>query len=369
MTNIEAINKVLSIAENEIGYLEKKTISQLDSKTANAGSANYTKYWRDIKPSYQGQPWCACFVTWCIEQSFGKDNAKKLLKHYPYVYCPTMAELFKLNSNPKRGDIVIFYRNGTFVHTGFVTGVNGDKFTTIEGNTSNGSEIIPNGGGVYRKSYYNSKLTATRFVTLDWSIVSDNTPNSIVKNITIEPYDAYGIVNASSLNVRSLPSTAGEVIGQFANGDKVRIRGSVNGWFLVDIFNNGTGYIMGSYIADISIPNYLDVAEILYALKTYGIVSDIDGMKNEINNNPNGRLYWLASKLCNALHRLGGKAKSVNVSEYTDVQAIVYDLAIRGLITNTDENKSNVINEMNMNLNGRLYWLARKGLTYLRERD
>ena len=51
----KAIEKVILIAKNEIGYLEKKSNSQLDSKTANAGSNNYTKYWRDIKPSYQGQ--------------------------------------------------------------------------------------------------------------------------------------------------------------------------------------------------------------------------------------------------------------------------------------------------------------------------
>lgn len=56
MTKSEAINVVLGIAEEEIGYLEKKNNSQLDSKTGNAGSANYTKYWRDIRPSYQGQP-------------------------------------------------------------------------------------------------------------------------------------------------------------------------------------------------------------------------------------------------------------------------------------------------------------------------
>lgn len=63
MTKSEAINVVLGTAEEEIGYLEKKSNSQLDSKTANAGSNNYTKYWRDIKPDYQGQPWCAAFVS------------------------------------------------------------------------------------------------------------------------------------------------------------------------------------------------------------------------------------------------------------------------------------------------------------------
>ena len=90
-----AVDKVIEIATAEIGYLEKRTNNHLDSKTANAGQNNYTKYWRDIKPDYQGQPWCACFVTWCFEKAFGRENTKKLLKHYPYVYCPTMASLFE----------------------------------------------------------------------------------------------------------------------------------------------------------------------------------------------------------------------------------------------------------------------------------
>lgn len=168
-----AIEKLISIAEAEIGYLEKKSNSQLESKTANAGSANYTKYWQDIKSSYQGQPWCACFVTWCFVQAFGAGTAARLLKHYPYVYCPTMAELFTLHANPQKGDIVIFKRNGTFVHTGLVTYVNGDYFETIEGNTSGGSTIIANGGGVCRKSYYNSNLPGTKFCRPDYSILND----------------------------------------------------------------------------------------------------------------------------------------------------------------------------------------------------
>lgn len=165
------IDKILQVAENEVGYLEKRSNNYLYDKTANAGSANYTKYWADIKPSYQGQPWCACFVTWCFVQAFGQETAAKLLKHYPYVYCPTMANLFTLNANPKVGDIVIFKHSGTFTHTGIVTGVNGDYFTTVEGNTSGGSTIIANGGGVCAKGYYNSNLPGTKFCTPDWSIV------------------------------------------------------------------------------------------------------------------------------------------------------------------------------------------------------
>lgn len=169
------IEKLILIAKNEIGYLEKKSNIQLDDKTANAGSNNYTKYWQDIKPDYQGQPWCAAFVSWCFMKAFGLDKAKKLLKHWPYVYCPTMSELFTLNSYPKIGDIVIFYHNGTFTHTGLVTAVIGDKFYTIEGNTSGASGIIANGGGVCAKSYYNSKLPGTKFCTPDYSLVTSST--------------------------------------------------------------------------------------------------------------------------------------------------------------------------------------------------
>lgn len=174
-TGMNAIDKLIQIAKNEVGYLEKASNSQLDSKTANAGSNNYTKYWRDVKPSYQGQPWCAGFVSWCFMKAFGQEKAKELLKHWPYVYCPTLGNLFTKNANPKIGDIVIFYRNGTFTHTGIVTAVIGDMFYTIEGNTSGASGIIANGGGVCAKSYLNSQMPGTKFCTPNYNLVKNTT--------------------------------------------------------------------------------------------------------------------------------------------------------------------------------------------------
>ena len=172
ITKTQAINAMIEIAEAEVGYLEKRSNSQLDSKTANAGSNNYTKYWRDVYPSYQGSAWCACFVSWVLMKAFGLATAKKLLKHWPYVYCPTLGSLFTKYANPEKGDIVIFYRNGRFSHTGIVIRVEGDKFYTIEGNTSGGSTIVANGGGVHKKSYYNSNLPGTKFCRLNWSLVA-----------------------------------------------------------------------------------------------------------------------------------------------------------------------------------------------------
>lgn len=185
----KAINAVINIALAEVGYLEKATNANLDDKTANAGSNNYTKYWRDIYPAYQGQPWCACFVTWVFVVAFGKVMAQKLLKHYPYVYCPTMADLFTLNANPKVGDIVIFKHNGVFTHTGIVIKVSGDQFWTVEGNTSGGSTIIANGGGVCKKTYFNSNLPGTKFITPDYSKIQEiksdcnDTPNISTSSI------------------------------------------------------------------------------------------------------------------------------------------------------------------------------------------
>ena len=165
------IDDIINKALNEVGYCEKASNAFLYDKKANTGNANFTKYWTDVKPEFNGQPWCAVFVSWCFSETIGKQNSEKLLKHFPYVYVPTIANLFERHANPKRGDIVCFYRNGEFVHTGIVTSVSGDRFETVEGNTSGGSSVISNGGEVCKKSYYNSRLPGTKFIRPDYASV------------------------------------------------------------------------------------------------------------------------------------------------------------------------------------------------------
>ena len=239
------IQKIIDIALQEVGYLEKRNNSNLYDKTANAGSNNYTKYWADLYPDLQAQPWCAIFVTWVFVQAFGKEKTKQLLKHYPYTYCPTMSNLFTLHANPQPGDIVIFWRNGEFAHTGIVTGVSGDYFTTVEGNTSNGSAIIPNGGSVCKKGYYNSNLPGTKFCRPDWTLAEDKPPifsETPVNNLT-------GIINATSLNVRKYPSTDSDILAAHTMGDQVTISAQTdNGWYRVD-YPFGAGYIFGQYVS------------------------------------------------------------------------------------------------------------------------
>lgn len=263
VTKNEAIQKVLTIAENEVGYLEKKSNSNLDSKTANAGSANYTKYWRDVYPQYQGQAWCACFVSWVLQQAFGKATATKLLKHYPFVYCPTLGNLHTKNANPKVGDIVLFYRNGTFAHTGIVTKVSGDQFWTIEGNASGASGITPNGGGVVKKSYYNSKLPGTKFVTLDWNLVSTTSsttttskPSSSTSNSssTLNESVKWTGTTTSKLNVRTWAGTSNPTcsFSPLAKGAKIGVCDVVQAsdgsdWYFVE-YNGKKGFVSVKYV-------------------------------------------------------------------------------------------------------------------------
>lgn len=57
------VDEFISVLEGEVGYIEKASNSQLDSKIANPGSANYTKYGKWY--GYNGVAWCAQFISWC----------------------------------------------------------------------------------------------------------------------------------------------------------------------------------------------------------------------------------------------------------------------------------------------------------------
>lgn len=359
MTKQEAIDRVIAIATAEIGYLEKKSNSRLDSKTENAGQNNYTKYWRDIKPSYQGQPWCACFVTWCFVQAFGIDTTKKLLKHYPYVYCPAMSSLFILNSNPQKGDIVIFYRNGTFAHTGIVTGVNGDYFTTIEGNTSGGSTIIANGGGVCAKGYYNSQLPGTKFITVNWSLAADADDTSSSPSWTeTAPEINVDAKVISSISIKDMPSDSMHTIGELIPGDIIHIDAwTDNGWYKTYFSTLGSfGYVKQSDVELISVSKETNIEQILYALHERTIISDVDLWRTYAAKDIN--IYYL---LQNILYYAEIKKRGETAdTDYENIEDILWDLNHRKVISDINlwRNKANS--------DANIYWLLRKSLWYFR---
>lgn len=157
-----SLEKMIQAASDDVGYLEKKSNSNLDNKTANAGYNNYTKFgaWYD-GGSLQGQPWCDMSVSYWGDKAGESDTVGC------YAYCPSHVNFFKRKNQwfkrgaktPQRGDIIFFSTDGsTACHVGLVEKVPGGYVYTIEGNTSGGSGLEPNGGGVFRKSY---ALTST----------------------------------------------------------------------------------------------------------------------------------------------------------------------------------------------------------------
>ena len=171
--------KVIAVAEAEVGYLEKKTNAQLDNKTANAGSKNYTKYARDLDALgfYNGKKngfaWCDVFVDWCFVQAYGLDAALALTcqplgKNNCGAGCKYSRQYYKnkkqLYTAPEAGDQIFFWPKDAIggpavAHTGLVYNVDDTYVYTIEGNTSGANGVVANGGGVCKKKY---KLTYNR---------------------------------------------------------------------------------------------------------------------------------------------------------------------------------------------------------------
>ncbi len=167
--NLQAISKVLEIAENEIGYLEKASNSQLDDKIANAGRNNWTKFARDLDQTniYNGKKngyaWCDVFVDWCMMRAFGLELAQKITNQPSGGYgagCTFSAKYYQYinrfyREEPKAGDQIFFTKDAgeSMYHTGLVVKVVDGRVYTIVGNTSSQPGVEPNGGAVNAKSY------------------------------------------------------------------------------------------------------------------------------------------------------------------------------------------------------------------------
>lgn len=147
------VYNVLRIAREELGYLEKASNYDLDSKTGNPGTNNYTKYARDLwecvphfyQGSKQGYEWCCVFVDWCIYKACGSNSTlAQKSKFYtgPYGAGCQYAAMYYQSANawqcdPLPGDQVFFGKQGSYQHTGLVEKVDENTITVIEGNSNN----------------------------------------------------------------------------------------------------------------------------------------------------------------------------------------------------------------------------------------
>lgn len=192
--------RVLLFARLELGYLEKASNAQLDDKTANAGYKNWNKYARDLdnqrgfyNGNKNGYDWCDVFVDWCFVKAFGPKLGQQLLCQperslgagvkYSAQYYRDKGRFYE--RDPRPGDQIFFVDGGRFYHTGIVEKAEGSRVHTIEGNTSSGPGVEPNGGGVFRKSYPLGAKYIGGYGRPDWSLVKE------VSKVSYEQWKEY----------------------------------------------------------------------------------------------------------------------------------------------------------------------------------
>ena len=178
------LNDLITLTKSEENYVEKASNSNLDSKTANKGTKNYTKYSSDVNNAglmgCQGQPWCATFQFWLEMKTFGKEQALKNWNMTSKTYCGyncfatynKFKAAGKVGMTPKLGALVIF----TYSHMGRVIDIytrNGIKYYfCAEGNTS--SNLNDRNGGqvkIKERQFYDTS-TIKGYCYIDYDVVT-----------------------------------------------------------------------------------------------------------------------------------------------------------------------------------------------------
>lgn len=246
-------DKTKKLLNDQVGYLEKRSNANLDSKTGNAGYGNYTKYSWDVNNwglmGCQGQPWCATYQFWICAKVFGKAKALEIMGS-GFYNCNSVKAHAKAkgtwHSTPKLGALPIF-RNGA--HIGRVIRIANGRIYTNEGNTSSGglNHVEANGGCVAEKTYTIGNSQIDGYVWIDYGEV-ENKPE--------EPWKATGTATSTvdNLFVRAEPN--GEVIGELMKGNRFEINGIKDGsWTQVKVAGIGVGYVWTAYIQADGVPS------------------------------------------------------------------------------------------------------------------
>lgn len=193
-----AIQRVLTTARSEIGYLEKATNAFLEDKTANAGYNNWNKFAAfldDLEVVYNfpknGYAWCDIFIDYCFIYTFGLTLGMAMLFQpekgagagctYSMGYYKKAGRFY---TDPQPGDQVFFSEDGgaSSYHTGLVEKVEGGRVYTIEGNTSSAAGVVANGGAVRDKSYSRSYNKIAGYGRPDWTLVKEEDDMEITQD-------------------------------------------------------------------------------------------------------------------------------------------------------------------------------------------
>lgn len=234
-------DKVIDIALAEVGYIEKASNSNLDSKTGNAGSGNYTKYARDLDKikfyngNKNGFAWCDVFVDWCFYKAFGKKRALELLcqpEKSTGAGCGFSMNFYKAHNQfynlPKAGDQIFFTDGTSIYHTGLVYAVDNNKIYTVEGNTSNVNYVDGNGGKVCKKSYPLGAAYIAGYGRPKYSENAEEVKEESSSNSNENVIDTVKVTETIGLNLREKPTTSSDIVKAFVKGTSLKIY-EVNG--------------------------------------------------------------------------------------------------------------------------------------------
>lgn len=168
-----AIERLLEVAEAEIGYTAAESNGNMEDGTDSTGSKDYVKYARNLFSSDQAGPWCDLFVDWCFVAAFGKEAAAILLCDYFDPFITYSAIYYKERGlyfdKPQIGDVAFFKRDGQICHAGIVSEIDASTVYTIEGDT------IPEPGvreeGVYKKPHRLVSNDIDGYMRPNWSMM------------------------------------------------------------------------------------------------------------------------------------------------------------------------------------------------------
>lgn len=293
---MNVIDKLLDIALAEVGYLEKRSNSNLYNKTANAGSANYTKYGYEmhkLQPSNMDYPaaWCDAFVDWCFVQAFGVDLARTLLHGFD-DYTVLSSQYFKNNkqwyTSPKVGDQVFFKNSTGICHTGLVYKVDSSRVYTVEGNTSSASGVVANGGAVAIKSYPLGYNKIAGYGRPNYKSV-EQPPTLQIKEYENNEEILWELLNRKIVSNESLWR-------EYMNKDTNVY------WLCRKIIQ----YVRTKTYTEYASTTYTDKEEIIWELSHRKIITNVDLWREKIASDTN--IYWLCQK---AVHYIRTQKKEI----------------------------------------------------------
>ena len=146
-------DRVIDIAQSQLGYIEKSSDFNLDDFTANAGRNNYTKYMRDLGFNQsvlteEERQWCAYFVRW-VFQNAGVPDSEYIRSGYVPNWRAHFTNKGKFHErgtyHPKPGDLVIIAnlnKGWPNAHIGIIESVDAVAFNYISGNTGNYTDRV-----------------------------------------------------------------------------------------------------------------------------------------------------------------------------------------------------------------------------------